>query len=734
MIKKYTLFLAVLGSFLMPTFYVYAQVTTQGGGTGSTSPSGILFGDGTLHLKTVNIGSNLTFTGGTLSASGGGGSSSFGTSSLSALLPLVYTQSSSLAQFSTLFSTTTDTGLGHNLSIYTSNSGVLLGVATSSTSFSIGGNAGTATKLVTARTLSITGDLSYTSPSFDGSGNVTAAGTLATVNTNVGTFTYPSVTVNGKGLITAISNGTAPTTYTGTYPIQVTGSVISTAFGTTSTWGIANDGFVYTSHTGIPLVVASSSLDLPNTALQNSTISGVALGSNLNTLTISSPLTGSSYNGSAGVSIGCQTASGSQAGCLSSADWTTFNNKGSGTVTSIATNNGLTGGTITTSGTIGLATINAGVLGAVTNGSVPTSQATSTLYGTGTGGQLLTWNNGVPQWVASTTYANGTGISTAFATGQLTITNTGVISLGNGTGINCSGTNPGTCSIAAPVSVANGGTNDTSLTGDQILYTNHAGTQVVSAASSTLFGVTTAGFVWAYENGAWGAFATSTGGGSNYFTNSSVSTYLSTGVNLGIGTTTPFGQFAISLQNAAVPPGNLAFDVASSTLSATTTLFKIDNIGQQTIQTVNGTSTWLDSFGTTLMSLFTGSTTGSIFTVAATTSSPANTIKLFDVDQYGHLTASSTGPAQPTISACGSGSPTMSATANDDTGSFTTGTSASACTVTFARAYAVTPTVVISDSNTTAVADISAVSTTAFTVSLASALSAVTVYYIVVQP
>jgi len=32
------------------------------------------------------------------------------------------------------------------------------------------------------RTISITGDLSYTSPVFDGSNNITAAGTLATVN------------------------------------------------------------------------------------------------------------------------------------------------------------------------------------------------------------------------------------------------------------------------------------------------------------------------------------------------------------------------------------------------------------------------------------------------------------------------------------------------------------------------------------------------------------------------
>lgn len=46
------------------------------GGTGTSTPSGILYGngDGSSPLKTLIIGSNLTLSGGTLSASGGGGS------------------------------------------------------------------------------------------------------------------------------------------------------------------------------------------------------------------------------------------------------------------------------------------------------------------------------------------------------------------------------------------------------------------------------------------------------------------------------------------------------------------------------------------------------------------------------------------------------------------------------------------------------------------------------------
>lgn len=55
-----------------------------------------------------------------------------------------------------------------------------------------------------------------------------------------------------------------------------------------------------------------------------------------------------------GTSIEVKQASGSQSGYLSSSDWTTFNNKGSGTVTSITASSPLTGGTITSSGSIGI--------------------------------------------------------------------------------------------------------------------------------------------------------------------------------------------------------------------------------------------------------------------------------------------------------------------------------------------------------------------------------------------
>jgi len=63
---------------------------------------------------------------------------------------------------------------------------------------------------------------------------------------------------------------------------------------------------------------------------------------------------GSSAVIGAGASIQVKQASAGQSGYLSSTDWSTFNNKGAGTVTSIATSSPITGGTITGSGTIGI--------------------------------------------------------------------------------------------------------------------------------------------------------------------------------------------------------------------------------------------------------------------------------------------------------------------------------------------------------------------------------------------
>jgi hypothetical protein len=97
--------------------------------------------------------------------------------------------------------------------VYTTGSYANPAWITSLAGSKVSGNiSGSAATLTTGRTVAITGDLAYTSGSFDGSANVTGTGTLATVNSNVGAFgsstAIPVVTVNGKGLVTAVSTAT----------------------------------------------------------------------------------------------------------------------------------------------------------------------------------------------------------------------------------------------------------------------------------------------------------------------------------------------------------------------------------------------------------------------------------------------------------------------------------------------------------------------------------------------
>lgn len=97
------------------------------------------------------------------------------------------------------------------------------------------GNADTATKWATARNLSLTGDGTATLTSVDGTDNVSAALTLATVNSNTGSFgsstAVPVVTVNGKGLVTAVTTSNIPTA---TYSILGLASFDSTQFTVTA--------------------------------------------------------------------------------------------------------------------------------------------------------------------------------------------------------------------------------------------------------------------------------------------------------------------------------------------------------------------------------------------------------------------------------------------------------------------------------------------------------------------
>jgi hypothetical protein len=89
------------------------------------------------------------------------------------------------------------------------------------------GNSDTASKWLTARTLSLTGDATG-SMSVDGSAAASAALTLATVNANVGAFgsstLVPVITVNAKGLVTGVTTSSISGALTFTGDVTGTGT------------------------------------------------------------------------------------------------------------------------------------------------------------------------------------------------------------------------------------------------------------------------------------------------------------------------------------------------------------------------------------------------------------------------------------------------------------------------------------------------------------------------------
>ena len=249
-----------------------------------------------------------------------------------------------------------------------------------------------------------------------GSTGITANANNIAIDATVATLAGTQTFTNKSGSNTQWTNDEGYTTNVGDITGVTAGSGMSgggtsgTVTLTNADKGSSQNIFKTVAVSGQSSVVADSNSDTLTfaagnniTLTTNATTDTVTITANINPgditgVTATSPLTGGGISGT--VALGIQTASALQAGALSAANWTTFNNKttNTGTVTSVDITTGagaiqINGAPITTSGTIDLAFL--GSAAEYINGSgdlatfpsIPQGDITEVVAGTGmTGG------------------------------------------------------------------------------------------------------------------------------------------------------------------------------------------------------------------------------------------------------------------------------------------------------------------------------------------------------------
>jgi hypothetical protein len=233
----------------------------------ATSGSAILYGNGSGGFSSVAIGSGVTFAGGILSATGTG--------------------------------TVTSVDVSGGTTGLTTSGGPVTGSGTITLSGILEpSNGGTGANTLTGY-IKGTGTTPFvassTVPTTDLSGTVSNA---QLANSGI-TINGIPVSLGGSVTVTAASSspltigtGLSGTSYDGSAPVTI--AIDSTVATLTGTQTLTNKSISGS---------ANTLTNIPNSALTNSTISGVSLGSNLPNLTIGTGLSGTSYNGTTATTV-----------------------------------------------------------------------------------------------------------------------------------------------------------------------------------------------------------------------------------------------------------------------------------------------------------------------------------------------------------------------------------------------------------------------------------------------
>lgn len=185
--------------------------------------------------------------------------------------------------FTDIISAATNSNTASTLVLRNSNGDFSAGTINASFNGTLTGTSSSSTKWDTARNLSLTGDATTSLLNIDGTTDVSAAITLANVNSDIGSFgsstQVPIVTVNAKGLITSVTLSTIS-------GIGGSGSSELTIAGNTGTDTITTgtDTLTFVGNTGVITIVTDNQVSfeigqavspISNVVFNDVTVNGV---------------------------------------------------------------------------------------------------------------------------------------------------------------------------------------------------------------------------------------------------------------------------------------------------------------------------------------------------------------------------------------------------------------------------------------------------------------------------